>query len=142
MSKGKAVCIDYGRKRIGVATGSLEMKMAFPKEVFENKGIEKVVLRVIELVSESGANLLVLGYPLSMEEGQKNLMMKEVEKVEEALKNALPKEVEVVLFDERLSSFEAQDVFKDLREKGIVNRGTADDSYAAQITLQRYFDSM
>ena len=142
MSKGKAVCIDYGKKRIGVATGGLDMKIAFPKEVFENNGFDKVVSRLLELVSESGANLLVLGYPLSMEEGQRNLMMKEVEKLEEALKNVLPKEVEVVLFDERLSSFEAQDVFKDLREKGIVSRGTADDSYAAQITLQRYFDSM
>lgn len=142
MSKGKAVCIDYGRKRIGVATGSLEMKMAFPKEVFENKGIEKVVSRVLELVSELNATLVVLGYPLSMEEGQRNLMMKEVEKLYEVLKDFLPKDIEVVLFDERLSSFEAQDVFKDLREKGIVNRGTADDSYAAQITLQRYFDSM
>ncbi len=142
MSKGKAVCIDYGKKRIGVATGVLDMKMAFPREVFENKGIEKVVSRVIELVSELNATIVVIGYPLSMNDGQKNIMMSEVEKLSETLKNALPKEIEVVLFDERLTSFEAQNVFKDVREKGIVPRGTADDAYAAQITLQRYFDRL
>lgn len=140
MSNGKAVCIDYGKKRIGVATGSLEMKIAFPKEVFENKGIDKVVTKILDLVSESGATVLVLGYPMNMEEGEKNFMMKEVEKLHAVLENVLPNEVEIVLFDERLSSFEAQDVFKDVREKGIVQRGTSDDSYAAQITLQRYFD--
>ena len=54
-----------------------------------------------------------------MEEGEKNFMMREVEKFQKALGGVLPKEEEIVLFDERLSSFEAQDVFKDLREKGI-----------------------
>ncbi|MDP2642666.1 MAG: Holliday junction resolvase RuvX [Candidatus Peregrinibacteria bacterium] len=142
MSDGKAVCIDYGKKRIGVATGSLEMKMAFAKEVFENKGLEKAARQVSEIVSEYGSDVVVLGYPMNMEEGNVNFMMREVEKFEKALRNVLPKEVEIVLFDERLSSFEAQDVFKDLREKGIVHRGTADDAYAAQVTLQRYFDRM
>ncbi|PIZ76173.1 Holliday junction resolvase RuvX [Candidatus Peregrinibacteria bacterium CG_4_10_14_0_2_um_filter_38_24] len=142
MFDGKAVCIDYGKKRIGVATGSLEMKMAFAKEVFENKGTEKAAEHVVDIVFEYGASLVVLGYPLNMEEGEKNFMMREVEKFQKALGGVLPKEVEIVLFDERLSSFEAQDVFKDLREKGIVNRGTADDAYAAQVTLQRYFDRL
>jgi len=141
MSKGKAVCIDYGKKRIGVATGSLEMKMAFPKEVFENKGMDKAAKHVFEIVSEYEANLVVIGYPLNMEDDEKNFMMKEVEKFYEVLRKILPTEIEIVLFDERLSSFEAKDLFKDARQNKIAASGM-DDSYAAQITLQRYFDSM
>ncbi|MFA6305244.1 MAG: Holliday junction resolvase RuvX [Candidatus Gracilibacteria bacterium] len=141
MSKGKAVCIDYGKKRIGVATGDLEMKIAFPRQVFENKGLEKAAKRVFEIVSEFEAGVVVLGYPLNMEQGAKNSMMIEVEKFREILQGVLPKEVEIVLFDERLSSFEAKDFFKDARENKIATSGR-DDAYAAQITLQRYFDSL
>lgn len=139
MSKRKAVCIDYGKKRIGVATGSLEMKIAFPKEVFENRGLDKAAKRISEIVSEFDADLVVLGYPLNMEDKEKNLMMKEVEKFYEVLKNVLPENVDIVLFDERLSSFEAKDLFKDARENKLAASGI-DDAYAAQITLQRYFD--
>jgi len=141
MSKGKAVCIDYGKKRIGVATGSLEMKIAFPKEVFGNNGLEKAAKHVSEIVSEYEANLVVLGYPLNMDGVEKNFMMKEVEKFYEVLRNVLPAEIEIVLFDERLSSFEAKDLFKDARQNKIAASGM-DDSYAAQITLQRYFDRL
>ncbi|MCK9186898.1 Holliday junction resolvase RuvX [Candidatus Gracilibacteria bacterium] len=141
MSKGKAVCIDYGKKRIGVATGSLEMKIAFPKEVFDNKGVQNAAGRVCDIVSEYEAKIVILGYPLDMEEGKRNLMMGEVERFYEVLKKTLPENVEVILFDERLSSFEAKDLFKEARANKTAASGM-DDSYAAQITLQRYFDRM
>ena len=134
MKKGKVLAIDYGTKRVGIATGDLELKMAFPRTIIENKG--DLFHDILNFVNELDVKLIVIGLPLNMEEGHKeNPIMKEVVSLVEKLEK---EGLQVETIDERLSSFEAKDLTKDLK-KGYSQRL---DAHAAQIILQRYFDNL
>ncbi len=64
MKKGKVLAIDYGSKRIGIATGDLELKMAFPRDIIKNKG--GILKEILDLVNELDVKLIVIGFPLNM----------------------------------------------------------------------------
>lgn len=136
MTSGKILAIDYGSKRIGVASGDLEVKIAFPRIVIENKGMAFVMEKLLKICRELDVRMIVVGLPLRMEEDQKeNKIMQGVKIFTKKLKNAL-KDVEIVLIDERLSSFEADELMKQYNITG------PDDLYAAQIILQRFFNGL
>lgn len=129
MKKGKVLAIDYGTKRIGLASGDLEHKIAFPRDIIENKG--NIVSKITSLCGDLGVVVVVIGFPLSMKKGQRtNPLLNDVGKFAAALKDS---GLKVEFIDERLSSFEAG-------EK--IARTRAVDAHAAQIVLQRYFDSL
>ncbi len=138
MKKGKVLAVDYGTKHIGLATGDLDIKIAFPRDVFENK--EGVEDRIFSLCEELGVRKIVVGLPLSMREDQKrNFLVEKVEQFVDLLQKRLKGlEIDIELFDERLSSFEAEQlVGKDAR-----TAGERLDAHAAQVILQRYFDTI
>lgn len=124
------MALDYGTKRIGLASGDLEVKIAFPRGVIENKGIDFVIERVLALSEELDVKNIIIGLPLSMKEEQKpNKILSEIDNLSELLsKNGL----KVFLVDERLSSFEASN---------LTGQKFKIDAHAAQIILQRYFDN-
>ena len=131
MDKGKVLALDYGTKRIGVASGDFENKIAFPREVIQNKNADLAVARILELSRELGVVLVVIGLPLNMkEEHVENRVMKSVKVLGGDLEE---NGVVVEYVDERLSSFEAA-------EKVGYNKGV--DAEAAQVILQRYFDGL
>ena len=129
MKKGKVLALDYGASRIGLATGDLEHKIAFPRDIIENKG--DAVERILNLCKELDIVLVVVGLPLQMQENrQENPILKELNKFVEKLKQA---GLKVTFLDERLSSFEAKEMTGESRNV---------DAHAAQIILQRYFDGL
>ena len=136
LNKGKVLAIDYGKRRIGIASGDLEVGIAFPRTVIENKSREYVLGQLLKICSDIQVKMIIVGLPLSMQEDQReNRIMKDLKSFIENLKVAM-KDIEVVLFDERLSSFEADQLMSEYNMKG------PDDSYAAQIILQRFFHNM
>ena len=117
----KVLALDYGRKRIGVATGDTELKVAIPKEVIENKGMDFVVEWVKDYAVENDIDVVVIGLPLNMEDKQEeNQIMKDVKELFELLTKSL-KNSRISLFDERLSSYEADQLISDMEEKGAKN---------------------
>jgi putative holliday junction resolvase len=139
--KGKVLAIDYGSKRVGFASGDLEMKITFPREVVENKSHGFLVDWVEKFVDEWGVTMIVVGKPLNMEEGhQENPIMKAIEGFSSMLAKRFP-ELEIIMFDERLSSFEA-DALMARDGKGEKDRKQNRDAYAAQVILERYFNSL
>lgn len=137
MNKGKVLAIDYGTTNIGLASGDLEMKVAFPRSILENKSFEYVSEKLLQICDEFEVKLVVIGLPLRMkEEEEENMIMKKlrkfVNKFEPLLKE---KKIELELLDERLSTFEAREIMERYNLKG------EDDMLAAQIILQRYFDA-
>jgi putative holliday junction resolvase len=128
---GKVLALDYGSKNIGVATGDFQFKMAFPRDVIANKGLESVLEALLSICNELNVELVVLGLPLNMKAEHKE---NKIEKDVRALKSALEEVgVKVELVDERLSSFEAKQLTGKKRDV---------DAEAAQIILQRYFDNL
>lgn len=134
--KAKVLALDYGTKRIGVASGDLQMKIAFPRDVFDNN--PGVFDKIEDLVKSLDVKIIVLGLPLSInEEFEENKVMKSLRAFVNLLKKreALA-DVEIEFMDERFSSFEATNV------TGKAGRSSKEglDAYAAQVILQRYFD--
>ncbi|MBL4694198.1 RuvX/YqgF family protein [Candidatus Gracilibacteria bacterium] len=73
----KILAIDFGTKRIGLATGDMELKMAFPNEVFLNE--DGVLEKIVAFCGEWQVGKVVVGLPLNMEDGQNaNPVLKKV----------------------------------------------------------------
>jgi len=149
MQKNKRVLsIDYGTKRIGIATGSLETKVAFPRDVILNKGYDFVINEIFSLCKKWEIDLIIVGIPFNMNEEQtETKMIDAVNDFVKVLKDWISESkdedisrISVELFDERLSSFEADSLMKSAQKKDS-ERGKYRDVYAAQIILQRFFDS-
>lgn len=141
LEKGKVLGIDYGKKRVGIASGDLEIGMAFPREVIENKGLEYLIESIRVICDEYLVVKIIVGLPLNMDrEEEDNEMVQEVRYFVKELRNVLS-EIDVQFFDERLSSFEAKDLLDDANAKSGKEK-LGKDAYAAQVILQRYFDKM
>ena len=138
MTKGKVLAIDYGSRKIGVATGDLEMKVAFPRMIIENKGFEFVSGEVLRICDELQVKIVVIGLPLRVKaEEEENFIMKLLKKFVNKIKPLLKqKGIDLALLDERFSTFEAQQVMEKYNLKG------ENDMLAAQVILQRFFDTV
>lgn len=109
--------------------------IARPLEVVE--GEDFALRRVDEILDEDGVERIVLGFPLDMDggEGTKAQVVKEFKKRLEARV-----EIPVRLWDERLTTVQAERI---LRDSGLstAKRRARVDMIAAQIILQSYLDS-
>lgn len=146
MQKGHVLALDYGSKRVGVASGDFEFKIAFPREIIVNRGFTYVSGRIKVLCAELNVVKIIVGYPFNMKTNQKkSVMMKAVEVFVEKLKKDFMEQgikgIEVLLFDERLSSFEAHELMDKFSSNQKGKRKPVDQT-AAQIILQRYFDNL
>ncbi len=122
----KVLSIDYGEKRIGLAVGDTELRIAVPKGILKNDG--RVFERIKKVVEDSKIGKIVVGLPLtpSGKEGQR---AREVRSFVEKLRKHLP-DIEVLLWDERYTTQEA------LRRIG--RRREDLDAVAAQVILEEY----
>ncbi len=122
--------IDYGEKRVGLATGNDEIKLASPFLILENKGRDFLLEEIKKICLEENIQKIVVGMPLTMksEEGPE---AKEILHFIDFLKNNLILPIETE--DERFTSAM---VDKLMAESGVKDR----DAVAAMIILQSFFD--
>lgn len=129
--------IDYGDKRIGVAFSDLLGMLASPYEVYQNNDQKSSLEHLIKLCKEKEVDEIIIGYPLNMQ-GEENERTKLTKEFGEKLKklSGLP----VYYQDERLSSFEAEEL---LKAKGMnwEKRKEVLDMFSAQIILQDYLNN-
>lgn len=139
--------LDYGTKTVGVAVSDPLEITAQPLETIERKSAGKLrqtLARIEAIIEEYGAvgqqekiEKIVLGYP-------KNMNNTEGDRCEATVsfKNDLERRtgLEVVLWDERLTTVEAERI---LMDSGVrrENRKTYIDKMAAAVILQNYLDS-
>ena len=139
--------LDYGTKTVGVAVSDPLEITAQPLETIERKSAGKLrqtLARIEAIIEEYGAagqqekiEKIVLGYP-------KNMNNTEGDRCEATMsfKNDLERRtgLEVVLWDERLTTVEAERI---LMDSGVrrENRKTYIDKMAAAVILQTYLDS-
>jgi putative holliday junction resolvase len=135
---GTVLAFDFGEKRIGVATGELEMGVAHPLETILGDSNAVRFARIGVMIKEWRPVLLVVGLPTSLdgtEHGLTRLARKFAQRLEGRF--ATP----TVLVDERLSSVEAEQRLRDAGVSGIKQK-THVDALAAQTILQSYFDEV
>jgi putative holliday junction resolvase len=135
--KGAVLAFDFGLKRIGVAVGDWETRLAHPLEIITGEANALRFERIEKLIGEWRPVGLVVGLPLSLE-GEEHEMSQRCRRFANQLhgRYALP----VALVDERLTSVSAE---SRLGEAGVFGkqRKAVLDSLAAQEFLQDYLDT-
>ena len=106
----KVVALDYGSARTGVAVSDPTGTIARPLGVVERAASEAGLSRLAELVREEGAELIVVGLPLTLR-GERGAQAQETEAFLEALREAV--EVPVESYDERFTTGLAASVGSD-----------------------------
>jgi putative Holliday junction resolvase len=121
----KFLAIDWGEKRIGVAVGNDDPKLAMPLSTASS------YRELIQIIEEEEPDKIILGNPLSMS-GQASLS-----KIFHSFKDKLASDInqELILVDERLSSISA-DKLVGKRVKG------TRDSVSAMIILESYLETI
>ena len=134
----RAVGIDLGEKRIGVAISDSDGRVATPYETVNRSGSRDQDHRLIgAIVEEVEAEILVVGLPLSLDGAEGKAAVnarKEAEHLQQVL--AIP----VTMHDERLTTVEAERM---LQEQGLdaAERRKIVATVAAAIILQAWMDS-
>ena len=126
----KFLGIDFGLKKIGLATGDNVTGMAFPFGMIA--GGDDAVMRVLAVAKNEGANALVVGVPIPNEDFHATTQLDLTMAFVDALKAVTTLPVSVV--DEQFSSAEARRLQK---EYGMEQ---SEDAIAAMIILQAYLD--
>lgn len=119
----KYLGVDWGEKRIGLALGDSENKIATPFKVVESLSV------LVEVIEKEKIDVIVLGLPKKMN-GNQDLNPK-FTSFFKLLKAKV--KTEIVLFDERLTSVQADT----LKVKKIKQER---DAISAMLILQNYFD--
>jgi putative holliday junction resolvase len=134
----RAVGLDIGTRRIGVALSDSAGTLATPYEVVERAGDRRRDhQRIAAIVDEADAEVVVVGLPLSLD-GSRGPAARAIVDEADELKASLT--VPVVLWDERLSTVEAE---RRLRTAGLTGRARRRvvDQVAATVILQSWLEA-
>lgn len=134
----RALGLDLGEKRIGVALSDSGGLLATPYTVVERAGDRgRDHQRLADLVDETEAEMLVVGLPLSLD-GSAGPAARAVDDEVAHLRGRL--HVDIVTWDERLSTVEAE---QRLRASGLSGRRRRRvvDQVAATVVLQSWLDA-
>lgn len=134
----KAMGIDYGEARIGVALSDLLKMLASPYTTYHTKSAERDIQFFLDLIKAEKVDTLVVGLPYNMQ-GEEQAIAHKAREFGQKL--AELSGCKLVLLDERMTSVVAEDILKqkyrDWRE-----RKQHLDEVAAMVILQDYLDTL
>jgi putative Holliday junction resolvase len=128
--------VDLGRVRIGLALADDVLRTARPLATIERKGDARDLAAIAALAQDYEVSRAVLGLPLDMD-GTEGKAARWARAFQPKLAAALG--VPVELFDERLSTFEAEVRLRDQGFSSKDRRGMIDEE-AAAVILQGWLD--
>jgi putative Holliday junction resolvase len=128
--------LDVGERRIGIAVSDPDARIALPLGVHERRGGDDA-LALLALAQREEAGRIVVGLPLSLD-GSHGPQAAVASDFAERLRAG--GDLEIVLWDERLSSREADHHLRAAGKRGKDAKALR-DAIAASIVLQSYLDS-
>ncbi|MDO5382483.1 MAG: Holliday junction resolvase RuvX [Eubacteriales bacterium] len=135
----RIIGLDFGSKTVGVALSDALGLIAQPVETItrkEDNKLRRTYARIEEIIKENDVGKIVIGLPLNMDdsEGERALACRDFAAALERRTG-----LEVVMWDERLTTVEANEI---LIESGVKreNRKAVIDQLAAVFILQGYLD--
>ena len=133
----RVMALDVGDKTIGVAVSDALLSTAQGRSTIQRKGLQQDIHALRQLVEDNEVYQIVVGQPLHMD-GRESRQSQKVRVFADEIQKQL--NVPVVFWDERLTSFEAE---QQLEEMGLNWRKRQQhvDKVAAMIILQNYLDS-
>jgi putative holliday junction resolvase len=134
----RALGLDLGSRRIGVALSDSAGMVATPYDVLTRAGDRtRDHGRIAELVDEAGAEVVVVGLPLSLDGSIGPAARSVLDETDELRARLL---VGVITWDERLSTIEAKQRLRAAGVKGRKGRRVV-DQVAATVILQSWLDA-
>lgn len=138
MEVTKALGIDYGEARVGVACSDDLGMLAHPVETIEVRKVD-VLQRIAELAVERRVEVVVVGMPYRLD-GSRGTAAEKVEGFARKVGKALPPNIRVETFDERLTTTAAQAKLHAAGRTVKNSRAVIDQAAAVEI-LQGWLDA-
>ena len=133
--------LDYGSKTVGVAVSDPLWIIASGVEIIRRKSENKLrqtYARIEELVKEYDISLIVLGLPKHMNDDIGDRALLSMQFRDDLIRRT---GLDVVMYDERMTTIQADRVMNELGIKG-EKRKEYVDQIAAEFILQSYLDSL
>lgn len=134
----RVMAVDYGTKSIGLAICDELQLTVRPLTTIRHPELSQAAQRISQLASEYDIGTLVVGLPLNMD-GSSGEAVENVEKFVAELQQHVS--VPIVMIDERLTSYEADQILREMGV-GLKERKAKSDEYAAVLILQDYLDGL
>ena len=131
------LAIDHGQKRTGLAVSDASETLVSPHSVIETQKEEELLKRVVSIIDEEKIEAVVIGLPFNMD-GSEGPRAKKVRAFGKLLSDRL--QIPVLFHDERLSSFEAEQLIVDLELTRKKKKKRLDAIAAAEI-LKGFLDT-
>jgi putative Holliday junction resolvase len=135
---GKLLGLDVGLARIGVAVCDPLGLAARPLTVIERRSKREDFDTLADIVRREEVEAVICGLPLNMDgsEGQQaRTTRKWAQRLARALRAILGRTYPIIFWDERLSTFAAQEIL------AATGMDVAEDAAAAAVILQSYLDA-
>jgi len=134
------LAIDFGLKRIGLATGNTLTGLAQPLKTIHTDKPFIISQELSDLISEWQPDKLLMGMPYNAD-GSESRLAKDIKHFARVLSERVDMPIEFI--NERFSSHEATQKLNQLRKTGVrnkrVNKGDIDKA-AAAVMLQHWLD--
>ncbi len=135
---GRILCLDMGSKFIGIAISDEMKSIAQGLPTIRRDTEFKWLDEIGVIIQERDVEKIIMGYPVDMS-GVRGKSAREIEELGDKLRQKMGREI--VLWDERLSTVEAERVLIQAEIKRKKRRKII-DKVAAVIILQNYLDSV
>lgn len=134
----KAMGIDYGEARIGIALSDLLKMLASPYDIYLTKHTDEDYQYFLDLIKRESVDTLVVGLPYNMK-GEEQEIAQKARTFAENLANRSG--CKLVLVDERMTSVVAEEILRQ-KYRDWRDRKKNLDKYAAMVILQDYLDTL
>jgi putative pre-16S rRNA nuclease len=140
MTRTRALGVDLGSKRIGLALSDPTGTVASPLEVLNRSGdLARDYDAIVAAAREAGAATIVVGLPLSLSGAEGPAAKAARAEVDELRTRATPAGIDVLLHDERLTTVTAERALQEARMRREARRRVV-DKVAAAVMLQSWLD--
>lgn len=133
----RALGVDPGEKRIGLAVSDENMRLARPLSILKRTSHKIDAARILAISAKQEAGLIVIGQSVD-EEGQPTWMGRMSGRLAEAI--STQSGIRVILWDEAMSTSDAK-ANRILKGASRTKRREPIDAEAAAVMLQSYLDT-
>ncbi len=137
LSQGKIMALDLGTKRIGVADCDQSQTLTTPRIIISRSSNKKDFEDLLNYIKQNHITAIIIGFPTHMD-GTEIKMTKFVKTFAENFLLYLNEHhlnLPIIFHDERLSSFEAEEIAKDIKTR---KKQKHHDDIAASIILESF----
>lgn len=137
----KFFCIDYGRRRVGIAVSDPTGMLARSKTMIDRNIESDYLSKIVFFIHDENPDELVVGLPLDIDDNETE-MSREVRKFVEELKlKLLPKNIPINFQDESFSSVKSNSILLQTKNRKKRQNKQSVDKIAACVILQEFLDN-